>query len=82
MVTCMNITIRDVDDSVFRDFKAEAVRDDTTLGNAITMAMKLWLKHYKRNKRTKRSILSLKSFDWGEGSENSSTEVDEILYGG
>ena len=78
----MNITIRDVDENVFRNFKAETVRDSTTLGNAVTMAMKLWLEHYKKDKKTKKSILDLKSFDWGEGTENASMKVDEILYGG
>jgi len=78
----MNITIRDVDEVVFRNFKAEAVRDGTTLGSAMTMAMKLWLKHYKRNKKTKRNLLDLEPFDWGEGTDRSSLEVDEIVYGG
>ena len=78
----MNITIRDVDDIVFRNFKAEAVRDCTTLGNAVTMAMKLWLEHYKKDKGKRKTLLDLKPFDWGEGTENSSLEVDDILYGG
>lgn len=78
----MNITIRDVDDMVFRNFKAEAVRDGTTLGNALTMAMKLWLEHYKKNRRKKRDLTELKPFDWGKGTESSSLEVDDILYGG
>ncbi len=78
----MNITIRDVDDIVFRNFKAEAVRDNTTLGNAVTMAMKLWLEQYKEDRRKKRNLMELRPFDWGKGTESSSLEVDEILYGG
>ena len=78
----MNITVRDIEDIVFRDFKAEAVRDGTTLGNAVTMAMKLWLEHYKEDRTKKKNLLNLKPFDWGKGTENSSLEVDDILYGG
>ena len=78
----MNITIREVDERVFRNFKAETVRDGTTLGNAVTMAMKLWLEHYKKDEKKKKNLLDLKPFDWGEGTEKSSLEVDEILYGG
>ena len=78
----MNITVRDIDELVFRDFKAEAVRDGTTLGNAFTMAMKLWLEHYKKDEKKRKSLMDLTSFDWGKGTGNSSLEVDDILYGG
>jgi hypothetical protein len=81
-VISLNITIRDVDEKVFREFKAEAVRDGTRLGRALTRAMKFWLDTKKREKRSKRSLLELKPFDWGADTEKSSVEIDEVLYGG
>ncbi len=36
----------------------------------------------KRKKKGKaKSLLKLKPFDWGEGTEKSSVEIDEIIYG-
>jgi hypothetical protein len=35
-VISLNITIRDVDEKVFREFKAEAMRDGTRLRGALT----------------------------------------------
>jgi hypothetical protein len=76
----MNITVRDVDERIFREFKAEAVKEGMQLGKALTRAMRFWLDR-KKEKRPKKSILDLKPFDWGEGSERSSIEVDQVLYG-
>ena len=81
MVRCMNITIRGVDERVFREFKAEAVRDGTAIGKAVTRAMKTWLNIKEKEGRPGKSLLDLTPFDWGDGTENSSMEVDQILYG-
>ncbi len=78
----LNITIRDVDEKVFRKFKAEAVADGTRLGNAVTKAMKFWVNKKGKEKHGKKSLLELNPFDWGAGTEKSSEEIDEILYGG
>lgn len=75
----MNITIRDVDENIFRRFKAEAVRDGIQLGKALTGAMKFWLKR-KKPAKPQKSLLELRPFDWGKGTEKSSVEVDQILY--
>lgn len=65
---------------MFRKFKTEAVRQGVSLGKALTGAMKLWLdKHRKTGKRG--SLRQLKPVDWGKGTERSSMEIDEILYG-
>ena len=76
----MNITIRDVDENIFRRFKAEAVKEGIQLGRALTRAMKFWLKR-KTQVKPKKNLLELKPFDWGKGTERSSIEVDQILYG-
>lgn len=35
----------------------------------------------KKRKKEKKSLLDLKPFDWGEGTEKSSEEIDAIIYG-
>lgn len=80
MFTIMNITIRDVDEKVFRKFKTESVRKRMKLGNALTNAMRTWLEKGRGEKKVKKHFLDLKPFDWGVGTERSSVEVDEILY--
>jgi hypothetical protein len=71
------ITVRDVDQEVFREFKADATKQGLTLGKALTLAMKTF--HMKTSKTKKFS--SLKPIYWGEGTEQVSENVDEILYG-
>ncbi|MEE8400536.1 MAG: hypothetical protein V3R86_00070 [Candidatus Hydrothermarchaeaceae archaeon] len=77
----MNITIRDVDERVFRKFKAEAVIEGARLGSAVTNAMKFWIDKKKKEKRPEKSLLNLKPIDWGLNTEKSSVEIDEMLYG-
>jgi hypothetical protein len=80
MVISMNITIRELDDSVFRRFKAKAVEEGLKVGQAITQAMEIWIKQ-KPARRTA-NLLDVKPFDWGKGTERTSTEIDEILHEG
>ena len=35
----------------------------------------------RKKGKAKKSLLDLKPFDWGEGTENSSEEIGVILYG-
>ncbi|MGC8849001.1 MAG: hypothetical protein ACP5QI_00810 [Candidatus Bathyarchaeia archaeon] len=73
----MNITIRKVDEVVFKKFKAKAVEEGMKIGEALTQAMKLWIK--QRSLKPKLSLLDIKPFSWGD--EKASLKVDEILYG-
>lgn len=41
----VDITIRNLDEKLLREFKAEAVRQGKTYGEAFNEAMILWLKH-------------------------------------
>lgn len=43
------ISIQDVNPEVFRLFKAEAVRENLTLGEAFTLALQQWMRHRKRH---------------------------------
>ena len=78
------IGIRDVDEETFRKFKVMSVEEKMKLGVALTMAMKYFLKkeaHRKKHKKTVQHLLEVKPFDWGPGTEKTSEEIDEILYG-
>lgn len=71
------VSIRDVDVGLFRDFKAKAVKEGLNVGKALNMAMNQWLMQNKyRN-----NFLKLKPVDLGKGTENLSQDIDKILYG-
>ena len=75
----MNITVRGVDEEVFRRFKARAVEEGMRLGEALTQAMEMWLQ--QRNLKPKARLLDIRPFNWGEGSKRVSVEIDRIIYG-
>jgi len=74
----MNISVRGVEDRLFKEFKAEAIKEGKKIGEALNEAIELWLRMRKKRVKFK---LKLEPFDWGEGNERSSMEVDEIVYG-
>jgi len=74
----VNITIRDLDEVVFKRFKAKAVEEGLKLGEALTHAMAMWVK--QRKVRRKTSLLELKPFNWGKDTEKVSLEIDQTLY--
>jgi len=74
----MQITIKNVDENTFREFKAVAIRNGIKLGTALTMAIEkfkdgLQKKHYR--------FTAIKPTKWGRDSKRISVEIDEILYG-
>lgn len=79
LVISMNITVRGLDELVFKRFKAKAIEEDMKLGEALTQAMKLWIK--ERTIKPKASLLEIKPFHWGVGTERVSIEIDQILHG-
>ena len=74
----MQLSVKNVKDEIFREFKAESVREGLKVGESLTLAMKLWLE--KNEKKPKMSLLNLKPRDWGKGTERTSEEIDKILY--
>ena len=76
----MNVTIRGVDEAVYRRFKAKAIEEGMKLGEALTQAMELWIR--QRSIKPTKSLLEIKPFDWGRGTEKSSIEIDKIIYEG
>ncbi len=79
MVTIMNITIRNIDDELYHEFKAEAIRTGTTIGTAINSAIQMWLDKKKRT--PKYSFLDYKAADYGDGTENLSENYKQYMYG-
>lgn len=72
----MTISIRNVDEKLFKKFKIEAKKRDMNIGQAVNHAMRKWL-----NEEKKPSILEFEPMSFGPGSERLSEEIDEILYG-
>ncbi len=77
----MNITIRGLQETIFRKFKARAAEENVTLGDALSQAMEAWLKREKTGAPTAR-LADLKITNWGKGTERSSEEIDKVVYGG
>ena len=75
------ITVRDVDEEVLRKFKAAITVDKMKMGQALTKAMKDWIKQKERSERIDLTpLFNAKPFDWGRGTEKTSKEIDDILY--
>lgn len=79
------IGVREVDEEIFKKFRARAIEKKLRLGNAITLAMQKWLEDKKQKDKEKlkgvKELLKVKPFDFGLGNERLSTQIDEILYG-
>jgi hypothetical protein len=75
----MQLSVKNVNDKVFREFKAEAVREGASVGEALTFAMDFWIRN--RKKKPKMSLLDLKPVNFGPGSERLSEQIEEVLYG-
>jgi len=75
--------IRGIEEETYVKFREKAVSKRLRVGEALTLAMKEWLeKEEKREKVNPSNLLKIKPFDWGPGTERTSEEIDEILYGG
>jgi hypothetical protein len=75
------IAIRDVDEEILRKFRAKTIEENMKMGEALTLAMKRWIEERKKRRVNPKYLLEVKPFDWGKGSERTSVEIDEILYG-
>ncbi len=75
----MNITIWNINRKLYQEFKAEAARRGLKVGEALTLAMQDFVKSEKKSQTL--SILDFEPFDWGEGTETASEDVDALVYG-
>lgn len=78
----MIITVRDVDEGAFREFRTRVVSEGINTGMALSQAIRQWAKSPEPSKRKGKSLFDLKPVDWGKGSELYSSRFDEYLYGG
>ena len=76
----VNVTLRNFDDNLYKELKSEAVKDDLTVVEALKRAVAFWLSAHTHKKK-KKSVFDYKPMDFGPGSEKSSTEIDDVLYG-
>ncbi len=74
-----NVTLRNFDDKLYRELKSEAVKDGLTIVEALKQAVSVWLAVHTHKK--KKSVFDYKPMDFGPGSERSSQEIDQVLYG-
>ncbi len=79
MVISVNITIRGIDESVYKRFKAKAVEEGMKLGEAATHVMEIWIE--QRGKKPRKTLLDMKPFSWGDNTEKTSVQIDQIVYG-
>lgn len=77
----VNASFRDVDEEVFREFKSVIARNGIKAGDGLNEALRLFISRFREKPRKKMGLLDLKPIDYGEGSEKSSSEIDEVLYG-
>ena len=76
-----SIGVRDVNEDIFRRFRAMAIEERLRLGDALSKAMEKMLKEKKEKHGKKLNfLLEIKPFDFGKGSEKTSLEIDKILY--
>ena len=74
----MQLTVKDVNEKIFREFKAEAARESVNIGKALNLAMSIWI---QKSTKPKRSLLDIKPVSFGKGTERLSEEADKIVYG-
>ena len=73
----MQVSVKDVDEKVFREFKGEAVKEGLKVGQALNVAMMYWV--WQREKPMKK-LQDFKPIRLGKP-HRTSEEIDDILYG-
>ena len=72
----MDITIRNLNEEVYRELKARAAIKGIKIGEALNLAIRHWLGEKESGKRN----LVPKPSDWGKGTEMLSEEINKYLY--
>ncbi len=76
----MNTTIRNLDETAYRELKAKAALLGKTLGEVMNEAIRAYLAQTARAPKL-RSLSELSPESYGKGSESLSEEVDVVVYG-
>jgi hypothetical protein len=77
------LTVRDVDHDAWRKFRAKTSEEGLKAGEALTQAMRLWMKE-KEARETRpdpRNLLKVRPIKVGRKKVRWSEEIDETLYG-
>lgn len=76
----MDTTIRNIDEEAYRRLRTWAAHEGVSIGEALSQ---LVFQHVElpTKKRRKVSFWDYKPTGWGPGTERTSEEVDEIVYG-
>jgi len=77
------LTVRDVDEEAWKKFKAKTAEEGLKTGDALTEALKIWVKEKesKSYKPDPKILLKVKPVIIGRNKVRWSEEVDETLYG-
>lgn len=76
------LVIRKANPALYREFKKKAVERNISVARAIDEAMELWVEDGGSEKKPNpKNFLKVKPFDFGKGTENLSTSLDQVLYG-
>ena len=77
------LTVRDVDEQEWRRFRAKTAEEGLKTGDALTQAMKLWVKERESQgmKPDPKLLLKVKPITIGRKKVRWSEEIDETLYG-
>lgn len=73
--------VRGLEEEIYMKFREKALAERLKVGQALNLAMKDWLKKEKKKEISPENLLKVKPFDWGRGTERTSKEVDEVIYG-
>lgn len=78
------LTVRNIDEEIWRKFKAKTAEERLKTGDALNEAMRIWIKETreKKLKPDPKNILKLEGIIKGKKKVRWSEEIDEILYGG
>lgn len=74
------VGIRNVDEETFRKFRSLAIERKMNIGEALNLAMKKMIANKNKEEKKETGIINIKPMDFGKGTENSSGEIDKILY--
>jgi hypothetical protein len=77
MLICMNVTVRDLNEEVFRKFKGRAAEKGMKMGVAVSHAMRLFIENDLAEPAKKRK--QVRPANWVKDSTNK--EIDSLLYG-
>ena len=70
------------EDKYYLDFLERFDRKKTkTFNKELSLKKKVRKEITKKKKRNRKSLIDYKPKDWGKGTENTSNEIDKILYG-